>query len=428
MTMPTPSRNVGIIGTFAVLLLLFAVLVPGLAAQSDPSAGDGAAGNGAGEAELFRFSYREGEQYRILSQVDQVVSVNGMFSHRADILNRISVSVNEVAEGRGFHSVLYQHSSERSNSTGVYEYGEDYSSDYWRDARGRYDIAPEEIVPVVIDVPVFPEDPLEVGETWVFEGKEIHDLFPQFGEAGIVTFPIPVTYEYLGERDYKDTSYPAFSVQYNVFYRPEARPEAPIFATLITGQSDQVMYWDPDFGRPHAYEEDYYFQFSFSDGRTMTFEGSAEAEVVESTPLDKERVTEEIQKDLEELDVPDTDVRSDERGVTITLQDIQFPPDSAFLRDSEKNKLDRIGDILRRYPERDILITGHTALAGTAQGRQQLSEQRAAAVGQYLLETEVRDPSRLLYRGMGAREPIADNGSVEGMRRNRRVEITILEN
>lgn len=382
----------------------------------------------AGEGELFQFRYREGEQYRILSQVDQIVSVNGMYSHRADILNRISVSVKEVSEGRGFHSVLYQHSSERSTSTGVYEYGEDYSSDYWRDARGRYDISPEEIVPVVIDVPVFPGEPLSVGDTWVHEGEEIHDLFPQFGDAGIVTFPIPVTYEYLGERTYEDAEYPAFSIEYNVFYRPEARPDAPLYATLITGMSDQVMYWDRDFGRPHAYEEDYYFMFQFSDGRSMTFEGSAEAEVVESTPLDRDKVADQIQKDLEELDVPDTDVRADDRGVTITLQNIQFPPDSAFLRDSEKDKLDRIGDILRQYPERDILITGHTALAGTSEGRQQLSEQRAAAVGQYLLETGVRDPSRLLYRGVGAREPIADNATEAGMRRNRRVEITILEN
>jgi len=380
------------------------------------------------EARRFRFSYRAGEQYRILSQVDQVVSIDGMYSHRADILNRISVSVNRVSEGRGFHSVLYQHSSERSSSSGVYEYGEDYSSDYWRDARGRYEIAAEEIVPVVIDVPVFPEGPVSVGETWAFEGKEIHDLFPQFGEAGVVTFPIPVTYEYLGEREYKESMYPAFSIEYNVFYRPDARPDAPLYATQITGTSDQTMYWDADFGRPHAYEEEYYFQFTFSDGRTMTFEGTAEAEVVESTPLDRDRVTEEIERNLEELDVPDTDVRSDDRGVTITLQDIRFPPDSARLRPSEQEKLDRIGDILRQYPERDILITGHTALAGTAEGRRQLSEQRAASVGQYLLETDVRDPSRLLYRGLGAREPIADNSTEEGMRRNRRVEITILEN
>jgi outer membrane protein OmpA-like peptidoglycan-associated protein len=99
-----------------------------------------------------------------------------------------------------------------------------------------------------------------------------------------------------------------------------------------------------------------------------------------------------------------------------------------MLRPSEQEKLDRIGEILRQYPDRDILITGHTALAGTAEGRQQLSEQRAASVGQYLLETDVRDPSRLLYRGVGAREPIADNATDEGMRRNRRVEITLLEN
>jgi outer membrane protein OmpA-like peptidoglycan-associated protein len=96
--------------------------------------------------------------------------------------------------------------------------------------------------------------------------------------------------------------------------------------------------------------------------------------------------------------------------------------------ESEREKLRRIATILKKYPERDILITGHTALAGTQAGRQQLSEERAAAVGNFLIEEGVRNRERLLFRGMGARDPVADNSTEEGMRKNRRVEITIMEN
>ena len=81
-----------------------------------------------------------------------------------------------------------------------------------------------------------------------------------------------------------------------------------------------------------------------------------------------------------------------------------------------------------QYPERDILITGYTALAGTEEGRQRLSEERAAAVGQYLLDLGARSRDHMVYRGMGAKDPIADNSTPEGMRKNRRVEITIMEN
>jgi outer membrane protein OmpA-like peptidoglycan-associated protein len=112
----------------------------------------------------------------------------------------------------------------------------------------------------------------------------------------------------------------------------------------------------------------------------------------------------------------------------ISLENIQFDPDSAVLRPEERPKLDRIAEILSRYPDRDILVGGHTALAGTAEGRMQLSIERAASVAEYLLGKNVRSPDRVVIRGYGAERPVADNRTVEGMEKNRRVEIVILEN
>ncbi|HUX12396.1 MAG TPA: OmpA family protein, partial [Spirochaetia bacterium] len=122
------------------------------------------------------------------------------------------------------------------------------------------------------------------------------------------------------------------------------------------------------------------------------------------------------------------EVKADERGVTISIENIQFLADSSVLTDSEKLKIQHIADILKKYPDRDLLITGYTALAGTEQGRQKLSEERAAAVGQYLLDSGARTREQMSYRGMGARNPVADNSTEAGMRKNRRVEITLMEN
>ena len=73
-------------------------------------------------------------------------------------------------------------------------------------------------------------------------------------------------------------------------------------------------------------------------------------------------------------------------------------------------------------------MSGHTALAGTSEGRMELSIDRARAVADYFLSKNVRGADRIVIRGFGAEAPIADNGTEEGRRRNRRVEITILEN
>jgi len=144
--------------------------------------------------------------------------------------------------------------------------------------------------------------------------------------------------------------------------------------------------------------------------------------------MDKERIAEEIAETLRNLDIPGASVRIDDTGVTISLENIQFLPDSATLRQSEKVKLDKLAQILSHYPERDILVAGHTALAGTEAGRQQLSLERAQSVGGYLLEKNVRTADRMMIQGFGAEKPIADNTTEAGRERNRRVEITILEN
>jgi outer membrane protein OmpA-like peptidoglycan-associated protein len=117
-----------------------------------------------------------------------------------------------------------------------------------------------------------------------------------------------------------------------------------------------------------------------------------------------------------------------DEGIAISLEDIRFQADSAALVPAEQEKLDKIGEILLRYRDRDILVGGHTALAGTEAGRRQLALERAAAVADYLIGKGVRSADRIVVRGYGADMPLEDNGTEAGRRRNRRVEITILEN
>jgi outer membrane protein OmpA-like peptidoglycan-associated protein len=85
---------------------------------------------------------------------------------------------------------------------------------------------------------------------------------------------------------------------------------------------------------------------------------------------------------------------------------------------------------LEKFPDRDIAIAGHTARASgyTEEDYQALSEKRANAVGDFLLALGARRPAQVTTRGMGARMPLGDNATEEGRRKNRRVEITILEN
>ena len=385
-------------------------------------------GGSVSAAQTFRFLYEEGEQYRILSTVEQDVWVNGDYSHHATILNRISVEVTRADAGRGYHVARFVTSEEAESGQAAFTWGEEYHSEFWRGPLGHYEIDPAYFMPVVRDVPVFPDRPVLPGDTWSAAGNEVHDFRRSFGIPDAYHFPIPVTYRYEGtaERDGREVA--LLRVSYNVFYRPTRRYPSAVYPVRITGYSNQLVYWDVAAGRPHEYEEEYAFAILLSSGSDVLFEGVAGARIIEATRMDRLQVADDVRRSLDELGFEDQDVVVDDRGVTIRLDTILFPPDSPLLRDSEKAKLASIAGILSRYPDRDILIAGHTALAGTEPGRQRLSEERAAAVADYLLELGVRERDQMMLRGFGATEPVASNETEEGMRRNRRVEITILEN
>ncbi|MDR2479319.1 MAG: OmpA family protein [Treponema sp.] len=385
-------------------------------------------------AEEFVYKYHTGDKYRILSTVQEDVYLDYVPSHKAEILNRIAVEVTAADGGKGTHKAVFQ-TSEKAAGTATgksgagqsFQWSREYESEFVRDRLGVITIDKKYFMPVVRDVPVFPGKDLKPGEKWSAEGHEMHDFRDNFGIQEPYRIPFTANYVFLGNREYKGKTYPAFSVSYRIQTEPRAVP-GRLWPKRITGASDQTVYWDAALGQAAAYQEEFRMVFELSSGRTVEYRGKAEAEIVESVRMDKDKIAEEITADISRLAIPDVTVRVVDEGITISLDDIQFRADTAIMLPGEREKLDKIVDILLRYQERDILVSGHTALAGTAAGRQKLSLQRASVVAEYLIAKKVRTPDRVVVRGYGAERPVADNRTPEGMRQNRRVEITILEN
>ena len=159
----------------------------------------------------------------------------------------------------------------------------------------------------------------------------------------------------------------------------------------------------------------------------MRFEGTAHAEVTDFARTADEKNVAAVMEKITDLGIDDVSVTAGEKGLTLSIENIQFRPDSDILMPSEKEKLDKIAQILNAYPDNDLLITGHTALRGTKESRQKLSEERAQSVADYLIRKKVRDKYHVFTKGMGGDVPIADNKTEVGRAKNRRVEITIMD-
>jgi len=108
-------------------------------------------------------------------------------------------------------------------------------------------------------------------------------------------------------------------------------------------------------------------------------------------------------------------------GLKIMINSIQFEFDRADLLPQSHSILDRLIQILDKFPNYKIRIVGHTDWVGTDEYNQKLSEQRAFSVYKYLVEHDV-DKDRLSTEGLGETQPIDDNNTESGRARNRRVE------
>lgn len=118
-------------------------------------------------------------------------------------------------------------------------------------------------------------------------------------------------------------------------------------------------------------------------------------------------------------------VKEEERGLVVTLSGgVLFRSAEATLMPSAQLKLDQVANALQSVRERNLIVEGHTDSQGSEAYNQGLSQRRADAVRDYLVQRGY-SAARIQTRGMGEGTPIADNASPEGRANNRRVEIVI---
>ncbi|OIO71645.1 MAG: flagellar motor protein MotB [Zetaproteobacteria bacterium CG1_02_53_45] len=118
--------------------------------------------------------------------------------------------------------------------------------------------------------------------------------------------------------------------------------------------------------------------------------------------------------------------RLQNENLKITMNsEISFAYNSAQLTPAFHDTLGKVADILNRYPRSSIKITGHTDSRGSVEYNQQLSLQRAQAVGYYLSDRGV-DSRRVIAEGRGESQPRATNDTEAGRQLNRRVEMLII--
>ncbi len=169
------------------------------------------------------------------------------------------------------------------------------------------------------------------------------------------------------------------------------------------------------------------------DGRDVTLEGFVESDKIRKKAGEIAGKVYGVNKVINNLKVVHSQPEVEKSGKIEKLQEtltgfsaenIEFETGSSVIRKTSYPVLNKLVQLLKKYPGVKIEIGGHTDSKGNAEFNLNLSQRRADAVKKYLVEQGI-DAGRLVAKGYGSSKPVADNKTPEGRRKNRRVEFKI---
>ena len=149
---------------------------------------------------------------------------------------------------------------------------------------------------------------------------------------------------------------------------------------------------------------------------------NADAAAAQANAADAQAQAAQLQQQLMDLRA-----RPTERGALVTLGDVLFEFNRADIKATGHNELRKLAEFLKKHPDRQVLIEGHTDDIGSNAYNENLSRRRAEAVANALAALGVPSP-RVTAVGYGESYPVAANTTDTNRALNRRVEVYISDN
>ena len=113
--------------------------------------------------------------------------------------------------------------------------------------------------------------------------------------------------------------------------------------------------------------------------------------------------------------------------INVQVRSVLFDLNKATIRQESNDALNQVAETMKEYPNTRFLIEGHTDSSGSDKYNMDLSEKRAASVREYLTSQGI-PATRLSSQGFGEERPVASNATAAGRQKNRRVELSLIDN
>ncbi len=268
------------------------------------------------------------------------------------------------------------------------------------------------LFPPIQGFPFFPVNELEIND--IYSGSGFFNM-PLYNQKKSIDIPINFNAQYKGESNLNGENYSLFEQSFFIDYKSDEINKD------FKGRHIVKMFFDNTTGRPVYMDDRFEDQIQSDDGEIIQYKGFYLYFYNRIQSLQKKTIVPTIK-----IKTEDGFVNESEKGISITLNNLHFLPDSTEIVESDKALLESVFTTLNEIKDRSFLVVGHTANTGNPEAEKKLSEERALSIAQYFQMKGIKQ-DKLLFTGKGALEPIAPNDTEENKRKNRRVEIIILE-
>ncbi|WP_157150085.1 OmpA family protein [Brachyspira sp. SAP_772] len=372
----------------------------------------------------FFWNLKVGERIESVKTADVEYYENGLLKKTYKERNIVDLTVIAIAPKGGYRVSGVFKIFRLYDKDSVFHLEEEYSSDFIIHTNGTFEVPYNYFMPNVRHIPTFPDKEIPLTHSWNSEAMEIVKV------NNAPNLAMALSSDYLfANIETNENNDPLAVIQYHIMTDKDllqAGLSRNGYPERIYGFNYGTFLWDMNKNIPVSQTERY--QILFGYGKNLSFLSLQYKMNIISTYKIYNTLTEEEnelnRKKLEDNLNDDVVVDTVPEGLVIRLGEILFDTDSYTLREDAKDTVDNIINAIKEtYPDREIIVEGHTDNTGEANYNQTLSERRAKTVADYILPK--LDHDKLSYRGFGDKEPIASNDNPDGRQKNRRVDIII---
>ncbi|MDF3818560.1 OmpA family protein [Leptospira sp. 96542] len=401
-----------------------------------------------GEETTFQWKLKNNQVLELNEYHDVFFRVGSKTVERED-KNRVVMKINSCSTDKCEVNAFFDTYLRFGKTAGPFIKDKEFLSNFSLYNNGKYDVPNEFIMPNLRSFPSFPDTAVQTNDVWKIPAEESFDFSKE-------RIKVTVTPEYIfhGKFPWSENQYKGFcekiTYTYPIYYsKLESNQLTPNVPYKIFGFANGTVFFNAERGVPEFKDVKLSYTFIYPNGTVQ--EANFHIKGIyflrdQINEKEKESIREDVLKDLivgygdgakdpngldknspsTKQDESPISVRSTEDGITFSLDSILFDFNDAKLKEEAEVSIKKIAQILKKYPDREIRVAGHTDNIGKRDYNLKLSEDRAKSVLGSLVNNYNFDEKNISYKGYADDFPIVPNNSDDNRKKNRRVDITLV--